>query len=200
MAELADAATEVPQDEEAQPPPRSAPQPVSQPLAEAAKVADTLPPPPPPPQPHTETLPEGWCAEKDPASGDTFYVNLATDETTWVKPTGPIHVPPKPAAKAVAMRGSFVQQIETQLTHKHAYGWKRSLEEVVGEMVHMDTDEELAEIRTMRHSLHEFLEGTWYAYSRVGIVYGARSPFAPHLIAEMRPPAVYKVSLSSWLS
>ena len=51
-------------------------------------------------------------------------------------------------------------KIETQLTHKHKRGWKRTLEEIVGEMVKMDTDEELEEVRTLRHEVHEFLEGT----------------------------------------
>ena len=51
-------------------------------------------------------------------------------------------------------------KIETQLTHKHHSGWKRVLEEVVGEFVKMDTEDELEEVHSMRHQLHEFLEGT----------------------------------------
>ena len=39
-------------------------------------------------------LPSGWTAEKDPASGDTYYVNEMTGETTWEKP--------KPEQKAAA--------------------------------------------------------------------------------------------------
>ena len=34
-------------------------------------------------------LPEGWTAEKDPASGDMYYVNETTGETTWDKPKPP---------------------------------------------------------------------------------------------------------------
>lgn len=162
VAELAHATMKGPQDEEAQPPPTLPP---TLPPTPAANVADMLPPPPP--QPHTETLPEGWSAEKDPESGDTFYVNLVTDETTWVKPTRSSNAL-KAQAKSASIRAyaeSIEEKIETRLTHKHSYGWKRSLEEVVGELAHMDTDEELAEVKTMRHSLHTFLEGTWYVQS-----------------------------------
>ena len=164
MAEsAADAAEKVPNDEEAPglpalPPAPAAPAPA---VAASAPAASTVSRgeeglPPPPPQPHMETLPRGWIAEKDPTSGDTFYVNTVTDETTWDKPTKPALTNRKDAS----VLGLMEQKIETQLTHKHHSGWKRVLEEVVGEVVGMDTEDELKEVHSMRHKLHEFLEGT----------------------------------------
>jgi hypothetical protein len=43
-------------------------------------------------------LPPGWASAKDPASGDTYYINEATGETTWDKP----EPAQKPAAAALA--------------------------------------------------------------------------------------------------
>jgi hypothetical protein len=31
-------------------------------------------------------LPEGWAEYQDPSTGFTYYVNLATNETTWARP------------------------------------------------------------------------------------------------------------------
>ena len=49
-----------------------------------AKVQTVKPPPPGPPPPPV-TLPPGWSASVDPASGHTYYVN-AKGESTWSHP------------------------------------------------------------------------------------------------------------------
>lgn len=48
----------------------------------AAGGSDTPPPPPPPP------LPQDWTQTVDPASGEPYYYNTATQVTQWDKPVG----------------------------------------------------------------------------------------------------------------
>ena len=36
---------------------------------------------------HAETVPEGWTTRKSTTTGDTYYVNSLTGETTWSRPT-----------------------------------------------------------------------------------------------------------------
>ena len=40
-------------------------------------------------RPAAQALPEGWQAVIDRASGDTYYHNKVTNETTWTRPTAP---------------------------------------------------------------------------------------------------------------
>jgi len=42
-------------------------------------------------------LPPGWITQTDPNTGATFYVNTATNETTWTKPMAAPPGPPPPA-------------------------------------------------------------------------------------------------------
>ena len=44
------------------------------------------PPPGPPPGAQPEILPPGWSAAVDPASGDIYYANPVSGETSWEKP------------------------------------------------------------------------------------------------------------------
>lgn len=49
---------------------------------------------PPPPQPGEEgysapvPLPEGWEEQKDAATGQAYFFNAATGESSWVRPEG----------------------------------------------------------------------------------------------------------------
>lgn len=48
-------------------------------------------PPPVPRKPGKEPpLPKNWSAVKDPSSGDTYYWNEVTDETTWDRPSAAV--------------------------------------------------------------------------------------------------------------
>ena len=45
------------------------------------------PPPGPPPGQMPEVLPPGWTSAIDPASGRTYYMNAATNATSWTNPS-----------------------------------------------------------------------------------------------------------------
>ena len=45
-------------------------------------------PPPPPGAPGLPPLPAGWSEATDPSSGHKYYINSATNESTWTRPTG----------------------------------------------------------------------------------------------------------------
>ena len=42
----------------------------------------------PPPVPPKPSLPAGWKAKVDKQSGDTYYYNKGTGETSWERPSG----------------------------------------------------------------------------------------------------------------
>jgi hypothetical protein len=46
-----------------------------------------------------EMLPMGWKKHTDPSSGNDYYANQATGETSWTKPDAPL--------------GSALQQVRT---------------------------------------------------------------------------------------
>ena len=58
-------------------------------------------------------LPPGWKMQVDPASGSPFYVNDATNERTWEKPTsgGDSDLPP-----------GWTAQASVHAVHMHALG------------------------------------------------------------------------------
>lgn len=45
------------------------------------------------PNQNDDNLPPGWFAVTDPQSGDEYFVNEQTGETTWDRPTNPNHTP-----------------------------------------------------------------------------------------------------------
>ena len=46
-------------------------------------------PPPPPPPPPPSSLPAGWVATTDPTSGQTYYANPTTGQSSWTVPVAP---------------------------------------------------------------------------------------------------------------
>lgn len=62
------------------------------------------PPPPPPSTASTLPLPPGWVRATDPISGETYYANTLTGQTSWDPPppqvvgysSNPIPIPPPP--------------------------------------------------------------------------------------------------------
>jgi protein transport protein SEC31 len=44
-------------------------------------------------QSSSDTLAPGWIALQDPTSGNMYYANETTGETTWEKPLAPVHAP-----------------------------------------------------------------------------------------------------------
>ena len=44
--------------------------------------------------PAAEALPEGWTSAADPTSRKTYYINTATKETRWEKPTAAAETTP----------------------------------------------------------------------------------------------------------
>jgi protein transport protein SEC31 len=44
-------------------------------------------------QSSTDSLSPGWIALQDPSSGNVYYANETTGETTWEKPLAPVHAP-----------------------------------------------------------------------------------------------------------
>lgn len=60
----------------------------AQPQQPSYEISSAAPPPPgPPPPPAASALPHGWTEHKDPNSGATYYVNGATGESSWNKPS-----------------------------------------------------------------------------------------------------------------
>ncbi len=64
-------------------------------------------------------LPEGWTAQKDPASGDTYYVNEITGESSWDKPK------PAPEIKQVEAPPASHGQERPAMPHPLVAGARR---------------------------------------------------------------------------
>ena len=68
------------------PPPASHPAAPRIPGMVALPAPTMLPPAPPPPPTSNGTLPAGWEAHEDTASGALYFFNVNTGETTWEAP------------------------------------------------------------------------------------------------------------------
>jgi len=65
-------------------------------------------------------LPAGWEARVDPATGRTFYINHATQATTWEKPGGAPAAAPKKIGGGAMMKGKVLRNgIKIRLRHNH---------------------------------------------------------------------------------
>ena len=64
------------------------------------------------------SLPAGWVAHHDPASGKYYYFNAATRQSTWTMPTAPVPAVPTPAAAPLAPAPTsivVINKVEHQL-------------------------------------------------------------------------------------
>lgn len=52
-------------------------------------------------------MPDGWSEHLDPDSGDYYYYNKHTQESTWERPGGPRPTPPQPAAQKPKEQAKF---------------------------------------------------------------------------------------------
>jgi len=69
-------------------------------VSSAPQVASTM---------STGPLPEGWHEAKDPESGDTYYYNAVTKQTSWDRPTGP------PARKRPRIASTGVSSVDRHI-------------------------------------------------------------------------------------
>ena len=63
-------------------------------------------------------LPAGWTSAVDPASGRTYYINAATKQTRWVRPTEPAAAAP---TSALAAGGAQQQQQQLMMQPQQMY-------------------------------------------------------------------------------
>ena len=59
-------------------------------------------------------LPAGWTEEVDPSSGDIYFYNAATGETTWDRPAAPKPTSPAPSAANVPAVPRSYDEIHAQ--------------------------------------------------------------------------------------
>ena len=59
-------------------------------------------------------LPAGWTEEVDPSSGDVYFYNAATGETTWDRPAAPQPTSPAPSAVNVPAVPRSYDEIHAQ--------------------------------------------------------------------------------------
>lgn len=91
----------------AEPVQAKAAEPEKVPEPEPEPAADALPEAVPPgaasseqPEPAADALPEGWKAVVSESTGETYYKNTLTDDTTWDRPTAAASAPTTPKAPA----------------------------------------------------------------------------------------------------
>mmetsp|Transcript_22310 Transcript_22310/g.33239 ORF Transcript_22310/g.33239 Transcript_22310/m.33239 type:complete len:1507 (-) Transcript_22310:166-4686(-) len=71
-------------------------------------------------------LPNGWEMVRDPESGDVYYWNINTDETTWKRPR---RVPPPPPKRSpprmTHQRGSAINELDREERSSREYEFSR---------------------------------------------------------------------------